>query len=393
MATSPRPPNARSGLGDIDQLGRDLQESVPRLERWMFSPLPCSAWLDSLDRTLRRKDDESPIRHAVRVTLGIIAVIAGAEAILLPVLAAIKVRPQANWTTTSIWAVGSLALVAAGGILFPLICDAMIRALGWERRSRLGVALYAALSGLVVIALGAGFAGFVSLDPRHGAVFARSDWLRLLAMALFSPPTMIATAHTTYGVGRGRSCMGNPRSAASNHFFLSTTWRMTHPMNAFRCIAFLAAFLLLPASGPAFGAPRVRDTWHAFVADGQRYGSVHTVVARLPDGNYRISAESRLRLDVLGLQKEELTERGEYIVTADYRPVSIAGEGKRASGATKVAARRRGAALEVTATVAGVERARTFERADRHLAADGLPRRLAGGPAAGLCLGRGHGPR
>ena len=92
---------------------------------------------------------------------------------------------------------------------------------------------------------------------------------------------------------------------------------------------------MLAASGPAFGAPRVRDIWHAYVADGQRYGSVHTVVARLPDGNYRITEESRLMLDVLGLQKEELTERGEYVVTPDYRPVSIACEGKRASGATQ----------------------------------------------------------
>ena len=157
---------------------------MPRLERWLFTPLPCTSWLESLDRVLRERDDETPIRHAVRVTLGIIAAIAGAEAILLPVLAALKGRPQSNWTTTSIWAVGSLAVVAAGGIVFPLICDAMIRTLGQERRKRLRVALYAALSGLVVIALGAGFAGFVSLDPRHGAVFARTDWLRLLAMAL-----------------------------------------------------------------------------------------------------------------------------------------------------------------------------------------------------------------
>ena len=53
------------------------------------------------------------------------------------------------------------------------------------------------------------------------------------------------------------------------------------------------------------------------------------MVARLPDGNYRITRESRLLLDVLGLNKEELTERGEYVVAPDYRPVSIAVEGKR----------------------------------------------------------------
>ncbi len=132
-------------------------------------------------------------------------------------------------------------------------------------------------------------------------------------------------------------------------------------MNAFRRIALLAA-VMLPASGTAFGAPRVRDVWHARVAGGQRYGSEHTVVARLPDGNYRITRESRVLLDVLGLNKEEVIERGEYVVTPDYRPVSIAGEGKRGSGTTRFAARRRGEALEVTATVAGVDRAHTFEK-------------------------------
>jgi hypothetical protein len=133
-----------------------------------------------------------------------------------------------------------------------------------------------------------------------------------------------------------------------------------HPMNAYRRIALLAA-VMLPASGTAFGAPRVRDVWHARVADGRRYGSEHTVVARLPDGNYRITRESRVLLDVLGLNKEEVIERGEYVVTPDYRPVSISGEGKRGSGTTRFAARRRGEALEVTATVAGVDRAHTYE--------------------------------
>jgi hypothetical protein len=52
------------------------------------------------------------------------------------------------------------------------------------------------------------------------------------------------------------------------------------PMTAFGRIALLAV-LLLPASRTAFGAPRVRDVWHAYVADGKRYGAVHTVVVRL----------------------------------------------------------------------------------------------------------------
>jgi Transglutaminase-like superfamily len=133
-------------------------------------------------------------------------------------------------------------------------------------------------------------------------------------------------------------------------------------MNSFKRIALVAA-LLLPAFTSAFGAPRVRDVWHAFIADGKRYGSAHTVVVRLPDGNYRITTETRLMLDVLGLNKEELVERGEYVIAPDYRPVSIKSEGKQGWGVTRFTARRRGEALEATATVAGVERARTFNLA------------------------------
>jgi hypothetical protein len=109
-------------------------------------------------------------------------------------------------------------------------------------------------------------------------------------------------------------------------------------------------------------APRVRDVWHSYVADGKRYGYVHTVVVRLPDGNFRITQETRLLVDVLGVNKEEFTERGEYVVTPEYRPVSIAVEGKRESGMVRVTGQIRGSTFAVTATVAGVERSRAFDR-------------------------------
>jgi hypothetical protein len=124
----------------------------------------------------------------------------------------------------------------------------------------------------------------------------------------------------------------------------------------------LALALASLSSGVAQAAPRVRDVWHSYVADGNRYGYIHTVVVRLPDGNYRITQESRLLVDLLGMNKEEITERGEYVVAADYRPVSIAVEGKRESGATRITGRSRGAAFEVTATVAGIDRSGVFDR-------------------------------
>jgi hypothetical protein len=120
--------------------------------------------------------------------------------------------------------------------------------------------------------------------------------------------------------------------------------------------------LVVLTGGRAQAAPRVRDVWHSFVADGKRYGYVHTVVVRLPDGNFRITQETRLLVDLLGINKEELTERGEYVVTAEYQPVSIAVEGKRESGVARVTGQIRGSSLAVTATIAGIERARVFDR-------------------------------
>ena len=93
---------------------------------------------------------------------------------------------------------------------------------------------------------------------------------------------------------------------------------------------------------PGAGRPRVRDVWHSFIADGKRYGYVHTVVVRLPDGNFRITRETRLLVDVLGVNKEEISERGEYVVTDDYRPVSITVEGMRESGVARVTGRSKG---------------------------------------------------
>ncbi len=124
----------------------------------------------------------------------------------------------------------------------------------------------------------------------------------------------------------------------------------------------LVLALVLLANGLAQAAPRVRDVWHSYVADGKRYGYIHTVVTRLPDGNFRITRESRVLIDLLGSNKEEITERGEYVVAPDYRPVSISVEGKQESGTSRVTGRSRGTSFAVTATVAGIERSGVFDR-------------------------------
>jgi hypothetical protein len=181
-------------LGDIDQLGRDLRDSVPRLERWLFTPLLHLSFLDTLDRTMLRRADETPIHHALRVTIRVTAAITGVELILVPMVVAMVARPGRYRPPTLPWAVASIVVVAAGSLIFPLLCDAMIRALRSGTRGRLLMMLHAASSSLVVMVLGLTFVLIVSLGSHQGALFEWSDWPRLFATSLLGPPCVALTA-------------------------------------------------------------------------------------------------------------------------------------------------------------------------------------------------------
>jgi hypothetical protein len=67
-------------------------------------------------------------------------------------------------------------------------------------------------------------------------------------------------------------------------------------------------------------------------------------------------------------------------VAPDFRPVSIPVEGTRESGRTRVTGRSRGTSFEMTATVAGIERSRPFDRRGAILLAPCLDDWLADRP-------------
>ncbi len=181
-------------LGDVDQLGRDLRDSVPRLERWLFSPLPFLSFLDALDGTMSRREVETPLRHALRVTGTVTAAITAVELILVPMVVAMVARPGRFRPPALPWAVASVVVVAAGSLIFPLLCDAMIRALRSGTRRRLLLTLLAASSSLAVMGLGLTFVLIVSLGSHQGALFDWSDWPRLFATSLLGPPCVALVA-------------------------------------------------------------------------------------------------------------------------------------------------------------------------------------------------------
>ncbi|MCH8083195.1 MAG: hypothetical protein IH885_03055 [Myxococcales bacterium] len=84
----------------------------------------------------------------------------------------------------------------------------------------------------------------------------------------------------------------------------------------------LSVSIVFSVCAAAYGQPRERDVWHAYVADGKRYGRVHTTVTKLPDGNFSFVSESRLLLDMFGAQRQEITAHTECVTSPALRPVS-----------------------------------------------------------------------
>jgi len=195
-------------MGEIGELSRSLQESVPRLERWLCTPLPALSWVDTVDRVMSPRPGEMPLRHAVRITVGLTAAIAAMMLIVVPVATTIQARPRTDWATTLHWAIATLMVAAVGSLLFTLLGAAMIRAIQEPRAGRLRIAFYAVLSSVLALHLGMSFAWIVSLGPRQVWPFARSDWPRLLAASLLAPPLLLYAARESIARQRRRDPWG-----------------------------------------------------------------------------------------------------------------------------------------------------------------------------------------
>ena len=123
----------------------------------------------------------------------------------------------------------------------------------------------------------------------------------------------------------------------------------------------LSVSIVLAVGAAAYGQPRERDVWHAYLADGQRYGGVHTTVTKLPDGNFRYAVESRVLIDLFGAQKQEMTGRTEYVVTPGYEPVSMTSTRRLASGEISASARARDGSLHITTESGDSKHTRTID--------------------------------
>jgi hypothetical protein len=128
--------------------------------------------------------------------------------VVVPVSAAIHVSLASGWSTRLLWAVASLVVIAAGAIIFTLLGEATIRALYGDKRTRLRVAAYLVLSGIIPMALGFLYMLIVSLGSSREFLFARADWLRLLGASLFAPPMLAFGAREAIARRRRRDSWG-----------------------------------------------------------------------------------------------------------------------------------------------------------------------------------------
>jgi hypothetical protein len=195
-------------MGEIGELKQSLQDSVPWLERCLFAPISSLAWVDRLDRALSPREGETPPRYAVRMSAWFTAGIAGAELIVVPTAMAINGRPPSDGSTTVLWAIAALVVSAIGSIVFTLLGAAMVRAIEHRRVGRARLVAYSVLSSVVAIALAMSFVLIVSLAPRVGCPFARSDLMRLVAASFFAPPLMVFAARESVMRRRRRDSWG-----------------------------------------------------------------------------------------------------------------------------------------------------------------------------------------
>ena len=191
-------------LGEAGELTRSLQDSVPWIERVMYTRLvPAGRTRDLLAPSEGRIADA--LCRADHVVDDYIGRRSGSG----------RRDGRRRGTRATRGLAGRVRLgrrVAPRDRRGRLRIPVPLRRDGSRTRGRfaqgLPAALFAALSSLMVIALVAGFVLIVSVGARHGQVFQRSDWLRLLPVALLAPFVLIVAAHDTMSWRRRRDGCG-----------------------------------------------------------------------------------------------------------------------------------------------------------------------------------------
>lgn len=66
-----------------------------------------------------------------------------------------------------------------------------------------------------------------------------------------------------------------------------------------------------------------RDYWLKTERKGTGFACEHVTITKLPDGNIRYDHDQHIKTDVAGLNPQDITQKGSYIVTPDLKPLSF----------------------------------------------------------------------
>jgi len=82
-------------------------------------------------------------------------------------------------------------------------------------------------------------------------------------------------------------------------------------------------FLLVLILSPLRLFSQNRDYWLKTERKGTGYGYQHITITKLPDGNFRYDYDQHIKTDVAGLNPQEISQTGFYVVDANLRPLSL----------------------------------------------------------------------
>lgn len=97
-------------------------------------------------------------------------------------------------------------------------------------------------------------------------------------------------------------------------------------------VALIAAY----STSVAFAQPRPGETWYVLKDGDTHYGFVHTTVRALPDGDFAYDTDSRVLLNVFGVEKQEILQTSRAVVSPTYRLRSIVSTTQLATGPIRV---------------------------------------------------------
>lgn len=82
-------------------------------------------------------------------------------------------------------------------------------------------------------------------------------------------------------------------------------------------------FLLALSLSPLSLFSQSRDYWMKTERKGTGYAFQHIIITKLADGNFRYDYDQHLKTDVAGLNPQEISQSGFYVVDSDLRPLSL----------------------------------------------------------------------